>query len=195
MRTCVICGDEIEHLRWNVTACAGECRRRRQQVAVLRYRAENPAKHSQQRCAQRARKRQPKSCVVCGETISGRPPNAQLCSEACVIAQRKAKYQARAERRRALERQRWSERRDDAEFMRRRRANGAAYRERNRDDVLRRKREDYERNRKRYLSQQKTKRESDIERSRAMARKRAALRTAALKLIREIEAKGLEALL
>lgn len=202
MRTCVVCGVGIEERHGRATVCDGiECTRKRSQKYVLRYRALNQekfrARQNAQKKAQRSRRPLPtKVCVICGTCFANIHHNAKLCSDACRDSHIKQQRDSKAEHRRQIERERYSIRKNDAEFMAQRRANSARNRVgEDREAYLVKKRAEYYRNRDKRLAHDTARRNSKLDYYRALARARNSEKSAALKLIREIQTKGIEALL
>ncbi|MBS9476191.1 hypothetical protein [Ancylobacter radicis] len=198
-RTCVICGANIGHRAKRSIVCGDPCARKRQQESVLRYRSRNKAAHQERDRIYKRRTsgviKANKKCQICGNSLADCHGLAVTCSETCKSEYKLHKKHEYADRRRQLERNRYSIRKTDPEYLAYRRSIQKRRRDRDPEAHRQRKRNNYAANRARILLLQKIKRDANLETHRKRSRDRTSARSAAIKILQELEAQGLEALL
>jgi predicted nucleic acid-binding Zn ribbon protein len=169
MRTCVICGVMIEHRHPNAKTCSKRCY---DDLDNERGRIARSAKWRGRRCA------------ICEKSLDGTPYQTKTCSDECrrqYGLKYHRDYYSNFGRKTQSEEAR-------KEYMR-------EYTRRNADQLRAKKSAYRQANRERLRQAEKDRLSRDGDIIRARARQRHEARRAALMLIREIETKGLEALL
>lgn len=172
IKQCVVCGGEFEAVASDgrtgtrIIACSPECKHERRLSMLKTWRDKRRTVHA---------------CIICGGEVH-RGGKALTCSEEC-SRERRQRVAKEGNRRNYLK-----NRAARIEYCRK-------WREQNPDMVREASRLYSAKNRETIRARERLRREANQEQEIARNRRRRAEASAALKLIREIETKGLEALL
>lgn len=186
IKSCVVCGGKFECCRRERRiTCSGKCWREKNRASsrksMAKLRALAPKKVGKK-----------KRCIVCGIEFEAQR-SAKTCSPACgkanIRARRNAWQKSNPEKRREYGR------RDLAKHRAKRRATKKTWRVNNLQHALEMERQARERRGPKHAEASKNWREQYPERAKESAAKHRAKLVAALRLVRELQSKGMEALL